>query len=140
MARVKTKPTGASVDDYLNRIEPEQKRIDAFALKEIFARASGYPAVMWGENIIGYGSYHYKYNSGREGDWMITAFAPRSHSLVVYIMPGFSNYGELLERLGHYRTGRSCLYINKLEDVDLDVLEELIAQSVAYMNAKYGEG
>ncbi len=137
MAKSKTRPTSASVDDYLNMVEPEKKRIDAFALKDLLARASGYPPVMWGDNIVGYGSYHYKYNSGREGDWMITAFAPRSQNLVVYVMPGFSEYGELMDRLGTYRTGRSCLYINKLDDINPDVLEELIKRSVVWMKEKY---
>ena len=88
---------------------------------------------MWGTSIIGFGSYRYKYASGREGEWMLTGFSPRKQNLTLYIMPGFENYETLLANLGKYKTGKSCLYINKLEDVDLSVLEELVRQSVDHM-------
>ena len=93
---------------------------------------------MWGPSIVGYGEYHYKYDSGREGDFLITGFSPRKQALTVYIMPGFSQYDDLMTKLGKYKTGRSCLYINKLEDIDLKVLETLIKKSAAYMKKKYG--
>lgn len=89
---------------------------------------------MWGSSIVGFGDYHYKYESGREGDWFVTGFSPRKQNLTLYIMAGFDNYDQLLSRLGKYKTGKSCLYINKLDDVDLDVLKELVAQSAAHMN------
>ena len=92
---------------------------------------------MWGDSIVGFGSYHYKYKSGREGDWPMTGFSPRKRNLTLYIMPGFSEYDDLLTNLGKYKTGKSCLYINKIEDVDLDVLRELVQQSVEHM-AEYG--
>jgi len=92
---------------------------------------------MWGDSIVGFGSYHYKYKSGREGDWPMTGFSPRKRNLTLYIMPGFSEYDDLLTNLGKYKTGKSCLYINKIEDVDLDVLRELVLQSVEHM-AEYG--
>ena len=88
---------------------------------------------MWGPSIIGFGSYRYKYASGREGEWMLTGFSPRKQNLTLYIMPGFDNYDSLLAKLGKYKTGKSCLYINKLEDVDLSVLEKLVKQSVDHM-------
>ncbi len=100
-------------------------------------KVTGWKAKMWGPSIVGYGKYHYKYDSGREGDSLITGFSPRKQALTVYIMPGFSEYGDLLTKLGKCKTSRSCLYINKLEDVDLKVLEKLIRKSVAYMKKKY---
>ena len=93
---------------------------------------------MWGTSIVGFGSYHYRYASGREGDWPMVGFAPRKQNLVLYIMPGFDGYGALLNRLGKYRTGRSCLYVNKLDDVDLQVLEELVRAAVAEMGRRNG--
>ena len=89
---------------------------------------------MWGPTIVGFGSYHYKYESGREGDWFKTGFSPRKTSLTLYIMPGFNRYDELMQKLGKHKTGQSCLYINKLEDVDMDVLRELVKLSYDYMD------
>ena len=140
MTENKTKATDASVDDYLNAVTPEKKRADSFVLKDMMARASGFAPKMWGDSMVGYGAYHYKYESGREGDFFITGFAPRKQNLVVYVMPGFSEYSALMERLGKFRTGKSCLYINKLADVELDVLEEIVRLSVIWMQAKYGAG
>lgn len=93
---------------------------------------------MWGPSIVGFGEYHYKYESGREGDFLITGFSPRKSALTIYIMPGFTRYEALMEKLGKHRTGKSCLYINRLDDVDLSVLEELVTRSVEYMTEKYG--
>ena len=93
---------------------------------------------MWGSSIVGFGSYHYRYASGREGDWPVAGFSPRKQNLVIYIMPGFSDYGDLLGKLGKYRTGKSCLYVNKLDDVDLELLEQLVRESVAEMKRRYG--
>ena len=140
MAEAKTRPTDASVDDYLDGVTPEKKRVDSFVLREMMARASGYPPRMWGESMVGYGAYHYTYASGHEGDYFVTGFAPRKQNLVVYIMPGFSQFGRQMKRLGKYKTGKSCLYINKLADVDMDVLEEIVRLSVDWMVAKYGAG
>ena len=100
---------------------------------------SGAPAKMWGESMIGFGTYHYVYDSGREGDWFEVGFAPRKQNLVVYIMPGFSTYDDLLSQLGKYKTGKSCLYIKKLSEVNREVLRELIAQSLKAMREKYGD-
>lgn len=134
MAAPKTVPTNASVEEYLNGVSPETKRQDSFALLQLMEEVTGEEAIMWGSSIVGFGSYHYTYASGRQGDWMVTGFAPRKQALTVYIMPGFDKYDELLAKLGKHSTGKSCLYIKRLSDVDLDVLRELVAQSVAHMS------
>jgi len=140
MAQNKTQPTDASVDDYLNAVTPDAKRAESFALKALLERASGYSPRMWGPSIVGFGTYHYKYESGREGDFFITGFAPRKQNLVVYIIPGFFPHSQLMDRLGKHKTGRSCLYLKKLEGIDLDVLEEIVGSSVDWMKEKYGDG
>ncbi len=129
MAELKTKPTDASVDAYLSAIPDEQRQEECQVIAEMMQRATKAKAQMWG-SMIGFGSYHYKYPSGREGDWFLTGFAPRKKALTLYIMAGFVQYDALLEKLGRYRTGKSCLYIKRLDDVDLEVLEELILLSV----------
>ena len=129
MAELKTKPTDASVDAYLSAIPDEQRQEECQVIAEMMQRATKAKAQMWG-SMIGFGSYHYKYPSGREGDWFLTGFAPRKKALTLYIMAGFVQYDALLEKLGKYRTGKSCLYIKRLADVDLKVLEKLILFSV----------
>lgn len=129
----KTKLNDASVDDFLNKVEDEKKRADCFKIAEIMSSITKSEPKMWGGSIVGFGSYHYKYASGREGDWPIAGFSPRKQNLTLYIMAGFKRYGELMEKLGKYKTGKSCLYIKKLEDVDQAVLEELISESVTWM-------
>ncbi|MDE0128818.1 MAG: DUF1801 domain-containing protein [Gammaproteobacteria bacterium] len=136
--RNKTRPTGAGVDTFLDAVENERRREDARTVKAMMERITGWEPRMWGPSIVGFGEYHYRYESGREGDFLITGFSPRKKALTIYIMPGFARYDALMARLGKFRTGRSCLYINKLDDVDLSVLEELIASSVQYMVGKYG--
>jgi len=137
MAENKNQPTNQSVTAYLDAVEHDKRRTDAYTLFELFNRIMPEPAVLWGESLIGYGSYHYKYDSGREGDFFLTGFAPRKQNISVYIIPGFERFNDLLSQLGKYKTGASCLYINKLEDIDLQVLEKLIRESVAVMRAKY---
>ncbi len=129
MAELKTKPTDVSVDAYLAAIPDEQRQEECQVIAEMMQRATKAKAQMWG-SMIGFGSYHYRYPSGREGDWFLTGFAPRKKALTLYIMAGFVQYDALLEKLGKYRTGKSCLYIKRLDDVDLEVLEELILLSV----------
>ena len=136
--RNKTRPTGAGVDTFLDAVENERRREDARTVNAMMERITGWEPRMWGPSIVGFGEYHYRYDSGREGDFLITGFSPRKKALTIYIMPGFARYDALMARLGKFRTGRSCLYINKLDDVDLSVLEELIASSVQYMVGKYG--
>ena len=130
MSESKTKPTDASVEDFLNAVEHPQRREDGFELLRIIGDITKEEPVMWGPSLVGFGSYHYKYESGREGDWPITAFSPRKRSLSVYIMSGFDEYSELLGKLGKHRVGKVCLYINKLADVDISVLKDIIKKSV----------
>ena len=124
--------------EFLKGVEPDRRRKDAKAVLELIKRVTGEKAVMWGPSIVGFGEYHYKYDSGREGDFLMVGFSPRKANLVLYIMPGFSGYDALMAKLGKHKTGKSCLYINTLDDVDLGVLEELVSTSYAAMRAKYG--
>jgi hypothetical protein len=133
MAELKTKPNDGSVEAFLNSVSDPKKRQDSFTLLELMKRVTGEEAVMWGDSIIGFGSYHYCYESGREGDWFLTGFSPRAQSLTLYIMSGFEQYDELLSQLGKYKTGKACLYIKKIEDVDQEVLSELVRLSVEYV-------
>ena len=118
MSEPKTKPTRASVKKFLESVEYERRRSDCAAVVEIMQKITGEKPVMWGPSLIGFGSHHYTYASGREGDWPITAVSPRKQNLVLYIMPGYANYGALLDKLGKHKLGRSCLYLNKLADID----------------------
>lgn len=136
-ADVKTKKHEGSVLDFLNAVENEQRRTDSLRLLEIMTDVTGEPPAMWGPSIVGFGTYHYVYESGREGDWMLTGFSPRKQSLTLYIMSGFGRFDELLGKLGTFKTGKSCLYVNRLEDVDEAVLREMIADSIAYLKERY---
>ncbi len=136
----KTRQNDASVAGFLNAIEPAARRADAKALDKLMRKITGEKPQMWGTSIVGYGAYHYKYASGRQGDAMRVGFSPRKQNLTVYIMPGFSEYRGLLERLGKHTTGKSCLYIKRLSDIDLNVLEAMIGKSVAAMNARHPPG
>lgn len=140
MSEIKTKPLDSDIDKFLADIEPEKKRADSILLKKLFDRVLKEKAVLWNNNMIGYGSYHYKSDrSAQQGDWPLTAFSPRKRYLAVYIMSGVNNYQELLSRLGKYKiSSGSCIYINKLEDVDTDTLREIIKASVADMRKRYG--
>jgi hypothetical protein len=118
-------------------VENETRRQDCKAILKLLERLSGESPRMWGNSMVGFGSYHYKYASGREGDWFITGFAPRKNDLTIYVMPCFENYTELLQRLGKHKTGKLCLYIKKLADVDMKVLEQLLARGITDMNQMY---
>lgn len=133
MAENKTKENDADVVAFLNGVADERKRQDSFAVLALMQEVTGMEPKMWGDSIVGFGKYHYKYESGREGDMPITGFSPRKQSLTLYIMPGFERYEDLMAKLGKHKTGKSCLYINKLADVDTAVLRELVTQSVAHM-------
>ena len=137
MAENKTQLNDASVEAFLHAVEPEQKRNDALAILQIMQEVTGEVPKMWGTSIVGFGTYHYKYESGREGDFMIVGFSPRKQNLTLYIMPGFEHYEDLLSRLGKHSTGKACLYVNKLKDINLDVLRELVAKSVDHMKATH---
>jgi len=137
MAENKTQPTRRSVTALINGIDDKQKRADAKKIAAMMRKATGARAAMWGPSIVGYGRYHYRYESGREGDFMLTGFSPRKQALTVYIIPGFKPFESLMKKLGKYKTGKSCLYIKRLSDVDERVLERLIAESVKYMRKNY---
>ncbi len=134
MAGSKTKATDVAVTEFLSQVEPERRRSDARRLDQVFREASGFAPRMWGPSIIGYGRYHYKYESGREGGFLATGFAPRKANLVIYIMPGYADFSAILSRLGKHKIGKSCLYINKLDDIDIGVLKELIAAGIEDLN------
>ena len=138
MAGLKTKPNDQNVEAFLKDVEDEQKRADSFRILELMRKVTSEEPVMWGGSIVGFGSYHYKNESGREGDWFLTGFSPRKQQLSLYIMSGFERDDELLDKLGKYKTGKSCLYIKSLADVDESVLRTLVEESVAYMRQKYG--
>jgi hypothetical protein len=133
MAELKTKRNSGNVEAFLSGVADEKKRQDSFAILELMKKVTGKEPEMWGESIVGFGKYHYKYASGREGDWFLTGFSPRAQNLALYIMAGFEQYEALLGRLGKHSTGKSCLYIKKIEDIDADVLEELVKRSVEHM-------
>jgi len=138
MSGLKTKKNRASVQQFLGSVDNEKRRKDARTVLKLMQEITGEKPAMWGSSIVGFGSYHYRYESGREGDWMLTGFSPRKQALTLYIMSGFRRYEDLMSRLGKYKTGKSCLYVKNLEDIDLDVLRELIAESVAFMRRTYG--
>ncbi|WP_425049405.1 DUF1801 domain-containing protein [Psychromarinibacter sp. S121] len=131
MSENKTQATGAEVGDFLDTVEPERKRDEARRLDAIFREVTGFAPVMWGPSIVGYGRYHYVYKSGRKGDFLATGFSPRKAAHSIYIMPGYADFGEILGRLGKHKIGKSCLYVNKLADIDEDVLRELIRAGLA---------
>lgn len=133
MAELKTKPNDGDVEAYLNSVQNDKKREDSFTILALMKEVTGAEPKMWGSSIVGFGSYHYKYESGREGDWFVTGFAPRKQSLTLYIMSGFAAYEPLLQKLGKYKTGKACLYIKKIEDVDQEVLKELVKQSAEHV-------
>lgn len=137
MAEAKTKPTDVSVTDYLNSIADEQRRQDCFAVLELMKKIVKAEPKMWGSSIVGVGSYHYKYASGHEGDSCITGFASRKDALVLYLMGRDEKFEEQLVNLGKYKSGKGCLYIKKLADVDLKILQALIKSSVAYVKSQY---
>jgi len=136
VAELKTKKTETSVEDFLAGITPEKKRKDAIAISDLMKKVTKSEPKMWGTSIVGFGNHHYKYESGREGDWFLVGFSPRKANLTLYIMPGFSNYDALLAKLGKYKTGKSCLYIHTLDDIDVPTLRELIKSSVAEMKKR----
>jgi len=133
MAELKTKPNDRNVERFLNGITDDQKRQDCFTLLELMKQITRAEPRMWGGSIVGFGSYHYRYASGREGDWFLAGFSPRKQNLTLYIMAGFEQYDELLKTLGKYKTGKACLYVKRLEDIDLSTLRKLVRQSVRHM-------
>ena len=137
MSGNKTAATETAVQDFLASVEPDERRADALRLLDLFGQVTGYEAVMWGPSMIGFGKYYYRYESGREGEFFATGFSPRKAELSIYIMPGYADYGEILGRLGKHRTGKSCLYVKRLSDIDLDVLAELIRAGLDDLKKKW---
>jgi hypothetical protein len=134
---LKTKKTARSVEKFLDSIPDENTRADCYALLNIMKEITRAEPRMWGSSMVGFGSYHYKYESGREGDWFLTGFSPRKQNLTLYIMSGFNEYDELMQKLGTYKTGKSCLYVKRLDDIDSVVLKKLIKKSIAHLKKKY---
>jgi hypothetical protein len=137
MSEMKTKPTDAAVDAFLDEVGDPARRDECRTILELMREVTGAEPKMWVGGMVGFGSYHYRYESGREGDWFVTGFSPRKANLTLYIMAGFDRYEVLLERLGKFKTGKSCLYLKRLSDVDIDVLEELVRESVAHVSGTY---
>ena len=130
MAELKTKPTKESVEAFLNKIPEPERRADCFAVAKIMEEITGEKPKMWGPSIVGFGSYHYKYASGREGDWLMMGFSPRKKDLTLYLMMGFEKHGELMEKLGKHSASKSCLYIKRLSDIHVPTLKKLVKLSL----------
>ena len=137
MSRLKTKPTEIKVEDFLNAVDNEKKRQDSYTIIKIMKEITKQEPYMWGPSIIGFGTYHYKYDSGHEGDAPVAGFSPRKDAFSIYIMAGFTGYQELMDKLGKYKMGKACLYVKKLEDIDIEILKELIKKSVEYCKQIY---
>ena len=137
MAEPKTKPTAVSVAAFLKTVEPVERRKQCQTLVSLLKKVTGEAPRMWGPSIVGFGTYHYVYASGREGDWPLAGFSPRKQNLTVYLMEGLDSNPDLMAKLGKFTTGKSCLYVKKLEDVDLTVLEQLAGRSVAATKKRY---
>lgn len=137
MAELKTKKNNASVSAYMKAIEDPAQRADCRKISAMMKRATGSAPKMWGTSIVGFGSYSYSNSAGKDFEWMLTGFSPRKQATSVYIMPGFKKFEALMKRLGRYKTGKSCLYIKRLDDVDENILEKLIDASVRHMRKTY---
>jgi len=137
MAENKTKPTDQSVKAFINALDDEQKIADSNALIDLMKKETGCEPKMWGSSIIGFDQYHYKYKSGREGDFLKVGFSPRKREFSIYLMCRFDNNEDLMKKLGKHKTGKSCLYVKRLEDIDMDVLRELVKESIRFVDEKY---
>lgn len=134
MSELKTKPTEASVEEFLQGLADPKQRADCLTMLKLMTEVTKTKPRMWGSSIVGFGDYHYKYPSGGEGDWFLTGFSPRKGNLTLYIMAGFDGYADLLAKLGKYKTGKSCLYIKRLEDVDLATLKKLVKAAFIHVS------
>jgi Domain of unknown function (DU1801) len=137
VAELKTRPTNESVEKFLKAIADEGRRKDCFAVAKLMEEITGEKARMWGPSIVGFGSYHYKYASGQEADWPVAAFSPRKQNLTLYLTPGFEQHVELMQKLGKHSTGKSCLYIKRLDHVHMPTLKKLVSESVRIVKKKY---
>ena len=138
-ASLKTQPNDLSVEGFIDSVENEQKRDDSRLLLKMMQEITGEKPVMWGNSIVGFGLYRYKYESGREGDWMVAGFSPRKQNMTIYMMGGFDNQEKFLARIGKAKTSVSCLYVKKLDDIDLDVLKDMIELSVKTIKKRYAD-
>ena len=134
MTQNKTVQTDASVDEFIASITHPTRRQDAAVLVDLFTKTTGYAPQMWGDSIVGFGQYHYRYATGREGDFLATGFSPRKSNLSIYIMPGYGDFSNILQNLGKRKLGKSCLYVNKLADIELDVLAQLITAGLGRLD------
>jgi hypothetical protein len=134
---LKTKISDQSVEKFLDTVADDNTRRDCYTILNIMKDITRAEPRMWGSSMVGFGSYHYKYESGREGDWFLTGFSPRKQNLTLYIMSGFNEYDELMQKLGTYKTGKSCLYVKRLDDIDPVILKKLIKKSIAHLKKKY---
>jgi hypothetical protein len=137
MAEMKTKENNENVEKFLNTVEDISKRKDCFEIAELMKKASDFEPKMWGNAIVGFGRYHYKYESGREGDMCLIGFSPRKKNITMYIMAGIDSQRDLLDKLGKHKTSKGCLYINKLSDIDKNILTKLMKNAIAYLKSKY---
>ena len=137
MAEMKTKENNENVEKFLNTVEDISKRKDCFEIAELIKKASGFEPKMWGNAIVGFGRYHYKYESGREGDMCLIGFSPRKKNITLYIMAGIESQRDLLDELGKHKTSKGCLYINKLSDIDKNILTKRMKNAIAYLKSKY---
>ena len=138
MSGNKTKPTDTGVQAFLDAVDGDERRADCQTLIAMMGRITAKPAVMWGPSIVGFDTYHYRYDRGREGDWLVTGFSPRKGDISVYLTACGADQSELLSRLGRHRMGKACLYLRRLSEIDLAVLEQLVAASVAEVRRRYG--
>lgn len=139
MTELKTKPNDQSVDEFLRKVENPKRRSDSFEILKLMREVTQEEPIMWGDSIVGFGSYHYKYASGREGNWFQIGFSPRKQSLTIYVVPELDRFEEILNRLGKFKTGKSCLYINKLQDINISTLKELMEEAIIYLREQYIE-
>ena len=137
MADNKTLPNNASVKDFITKVEHKRRKQDAETLLDFMNEITGLQPVMWGDSIIGYGKYHYQYKSGHQGDYFLTGFSPRKTAMTIYIMPGFNKHEKQLKKLGKYKNSVSCLYITNLDNIDMNVLREIIEDSIKHMKEIY---
>lgn len=138
MAKNKTQPTSVSVTDFINSVPDEGKRKDSFHLLELMRDMTGHEPVMWGSSIIGFGKYHYRYDSGHEGDAPLLGFSPRKAAISLYVFTGLEAHEGLLERLGKFKRGKACIYVKKMADVDEESLKRLMRETIDFMQKKYG--
>ncbi len=137
MIDLNTQPNENSVSQFISDIDYTRRQLDAQLIQQLMTRVSGKEAVMWGDNLIGFGSYHFTYKTGKEGDWPIISFTPALDRISVYIMPGFDNYDAILKKLGKHKLTSNCLFINRLSDIDMQVLEQLVGKAYADMQSQY---